>query len=86
MTDVYLQFETKADFVRWAQENILTPQEVARMLDCSLQALGQSVRNGKLKTLKKQERVTLFLREDVEARGAELKDLRAKYRPYEIAD
>ncbi|WP_369699953.1 helix-turn-helix domain-containing protein [Alicyclobacillus sendaiensis] len=80
---MYLQFETKADFIRWAQENILTPQEVAQMLGCSLQAVGQSVRNGKLKVLKKQERITLFLREDVTARAEKLNELRVKYRSHE---
>ncbi|GLG01575.1 hypothetical protein Alches_16150 [Alicyclobacillus hesperidum subsp. aegles] len=83
---MYLQFETKADFVRWAQENILTPQEVTEILECSLQAVRQSVQHGKLQPLKKHERITLFLREDVEARSEELKDLRAKYRPYEVMD
>lgn len=80
---MYLQFETKEDFLKWAQENILTPQEVTALLDCSLQAVGQSVRNGKLSALKKHERTTLFLREDVQRRASELQTLRRKYRPYD---
>ncbi|GMA49303.1 hypothetical protein GCM10025857_06600 [Alicyclobacillus contaminans] len=80
---MYLQFNSKADFVKWAQENILTPQEVTEILHCSPQAIRQSVQNGKLQPLKKHERTTLFLREDVERRGEELQELREKYRPYD---
>lgn len=80
---MYLQFGTKQDFINWAKANILTPQEVTAILGISIQAVGQSVRNRKLPTLKKHERITLFLREDIEARKEKLVDLREKYRPYD---
>ena len=80
---MYLQFKTKSEFLTWVQDNILTPQEVQELLGVSQQSVNQSVQGGKLKVLKKQARTTLFLKEDVLARKAELGPLREKYRPYD---
>ncbi|WP_018130206.1 MerR family transcriptional regulator [Effusibacillus pohliae] len=80
---MFLQFETKEDFVRWAQENLLSPHEVANLLGVSLQAVHQSVKNGKLTPLKKEPRFSLFLKEDILNRKKELEMLRSKYRPFE---
>jgi predicted DNA-binding protein YlxM (UPF0122 family) len=83
---MYLQFETKEEFIKWVQENLLSPHEVAEHLGISLQAVNRSVRTGKLNPIKQESRFSLFLREDVLKRQEELKDLRAKYRPWEITE
>lgn len=41
------------------------------------------IKDGKLVPFKKMERVSLFLREDIEEKKKELEVLRSKYRPYE---
>ena len=80
---MYLQFETKEGFLKWAVENILTTTEVEELLGASKQAVRQSVKNGKLSPLKEVGRVNLYLKEDVLHRKKELNSLLKKYRPYD---
>ncbi|UOF90742.1 DNA-binding protein [Fodinisporobacter ferrooxydans] len=80
---MYLQFETKDEFIRWIQENLLSPHEVSEYLGVTPQAVNQSVKNGKLVPIKQEPRFSLFLKEDVENRKEELQTLRTKYRPWE---
>lgn len=70
---------SKEDFIKLVQSEVLTSSEV---LEVSRQSLNSLVKRGKLIPVKELNRDKLFLREDVERRKEESKELQAKYRPY----
>lgn len=84
MSELYvLQVFDKRKFV---QEEILTAAEAIEMLGISRARMSSLIRSGKIVPVKKTEGVTLFLREDVEAKLQELITARRKYRPFDYED
>ncbi|XRD24035.1 helix-turn-helix domain-containing protein [Lysinibacillus fusiformis] len=76
-------FNSKEEFIKLVQTEILTSSEVLEELQISRQSLNSLVKRGKLIPIKELPRDRMFLREDVEARKEAAKDLNAKYRPYD---
>ncbi|MEA0563494.1 helix-turn-helix transcriptional regulator [Lysinibacillus irui] len=76
-------FNTKEEFIKLVQSEILTSSEVLEELQISRQSLNSLVKRGKLIPIKELPRDRMFLREDVEARKEAAKELHAKYRPYD---
>ncbi|MFJ8100222.1 helix-turn-helix transcriptional regulator [Lysinibacillus sp. NPDC096212] len=76
-------FNSKEDFIKLVQTEILTSSEVLEELQISRQSLNSLVKRGKLVPIKELPRDRMFLREDVEARKEAAKELYAKYRPYD---
>ncbi|KOS61732.1 helix-turn-helix domain-containing protein [Lysinibacillus agricola] len=76
-------FNSKEDFIKLVQTEILTSSEVLEELQISRQSLNSLVKRGKLVPIKELPRDRMFLREDVEARKEAAKELHAKYRPYD---
>ncbi len=76
-------FNSKEDFIKLVQTEILTSSEVLEELQISRQSLNSLVKRGKLNPIKELPRDRMFLREDVEARKEAAKELHAKYRPYD---
>ncbi|MFC9539962.1 helix-turn-helix transcriptional regulator [Lysinibacillus sp. NPDC056959] len=70
---------SKEDFIKLVQSEILTSSEVLEELKVSRQSLSSLVKRGKLTPIKELPRVRLFLREDVEARKEIAKEIQAKY-------
>ncbi|PES30103.1 helix-turn-helix transcriptional regulator [Bacillus cereus] len=63
----------------WAYDNILTTPEALELLGISRSRLSHLIKKGKIVPLKKQGCTSLFLREDLEKKLAELIVLRKKY-------
>lgn len=81
MSELYiLQAFDKRKFV---QDEILTAAEAIEMLGISRARMSSLIKSGKIVPVKKTEGVTLFLKEDVEAKLQELIEARKKYRPFE---
>jgi len=76
-------FNSKEEFIKLVQTEILTSSEVLEELQISRQSLNSFVKRGKLTPIKELPRDRMFLREDVEARKEAAKELNAKYRPYD---
>ncbi|MCK1989487.1 helix-turn-helix transcriptional regulator [Lysinibacillus fusiformis] len=76
-------FNSKEEFIKLVQTEILTSSEVLEELQISRQSLNSLVKRGKLIPIKELPRDRMFLREDVEARKEAAKELNAKYRPYD---
>ncbi|MCG7435863.1 helix-turn-helix transcriptional regulator [Lysinibacillus fusiformis] len=76
-------FNSKEEFIKLVQTEILTSSEVLEELQISRQSLNSLVKRGKLIPIKELPRDRMFLREDVEVRKEAAKDLNAKYRPYD---
>ncbi|MFY0518521.1 helix-turn-helix transcriptional regulator [Lysinibacillus sp. UGB7] len=76
-------FNTKDDFIKLVQSEILTTSEVLDELQISRQALNSLVKRGKLVPVKELSRDKLYLREDIESRKEAAKELHTKYRPYD---
>ncbi|QDP99410.1 helix-turn-helix domain-containing protein [Lysinibacillus fusiformis] len=75
--------DTKDEFIKLVQSEILTTSEVLEELQISRQALNSLVKRGKLVPVKELSRDKLFLREDIESRKEAAKELHTKYRPYD---
>lgn len=75
--------QTKDDFINYVKTEVLTSAEVLEILGVSRQSLNSLVKRGKLVPIKELTRDKLFLREDVERRKEESKELQSKYRPYD---
>ncbi|MFF2176435.1 MarR family transcriptional regulator [Lysinibacillus sp. NPDC058147] len=76
-------FNTKDEFIKLAQSEILTSSEVLDELQISRQALSSLVKREKLVPIKELTRDRLFLKEDIESRKKAAKKIHAKYQPYE---
>jgi len=76
-------FNTKDEFIKLVQSEILTTSEVLEKLEISRQALNSLVKRGKLVPVKELSRDKLYLREDIESRKEAAKELHTKYRPYD---
>jgi len=76
-------FNSKEEFIKLVQSEILTSSEVLEELQISRQSLNSLVKRGKLTPIKELPRDRMFLREEVEARKEAAKELHAKYRPYD---
>ncbi|WP_254489195.1 helix-turn-helix transcriptional regulator [Bacillus thuringiensis] len=77
------KFEDKEQLLSFLHDEILTTPEVMDVLGISKARISKMIKDGKLVPFKKMERVSLFLREDIEEKKKELEVLRSKYRPYE---
>ena len=75
------KFEDKEQLL--LHDEVLTTPEVMDVLGISKARISKMIKDGKLVPFKKMERVSLFLREDIEEKKKELEVLRSKYRPYE---
>lgn len=67
------------DFVR---NEVLTAPEAIEILGITRARMSQLIKQGKITPVKKLDKVSLFLRVDVEEKRKELEALREKYRPY----
>ncbi|MGE6516624.1 helix-turn-helix transcriptional regulator [Lysinibacillus sphaericus] len=76
-------FNTKDEFIKLVQSEILTTSEVLEELQITRQALNSLVKRGKLVPVKELSRDKLYLREDIESRKEAAKELHTKYRPYD---
>ncbi|KFN01259.1 DNA-binding protein [Bacillus clarus] len=70
------------DFVR---NEVLTAPEAIEILGITRARMSQLIKQGKITPVKKLDKVSLFLRVDVEGKRKELEALREKYRPYNTA-
>ncbi|MGI2713523.1 helix-turn-helix transcriptional regulator [Bacillus cytotoxicus] len=77
------KFANKNELLSFLQEEVLTTPEVMDVLGVSKSRISKMIKDGKLVPFKKMERVSLFLREDIEEKKKELEVLRVKYRPYD---
>jgi len=75
--------QIKEDFVKLVQSEVLTTSEVLEILGISRQTLSSLVKREKIVPIKELTRDKLFLREDIERRKEESKELQSKYRPYD---
>ncbi len=79
----YYSNNTKDEFIKLAQSEILTSSEVLDELQISRQALSSLVKREKLIPIKELTRDRLFLKEDVERRKEAAKKVYANYLPYD---
>ncbi|MFJ7183346.1 MarR family transcriptional regulator [Lysinibacillus xylanilyticus] len=79
----YYSNNTKDEFIKLAQSEILTSSEVLDELQISRQALSSLVKRKKLIPIKELPRDRLFLKEDVERRKEAAKKFYAIYQPYD---
>lgn len=68
------------DFIK---NEVLTAPEAQEILGVKRARMYQLIRDDKLVPIKKLEKVSLFLRSDVEQKKKELEASRKKYRPYD---
>jgi predicted DNA-binding transcriptional regulator AlpA len=59
-------FNNREELEKFFETEVLTTTETLKLLGISRQALNQAVAEGRLKPIKTAERITLFLRSDVE--------------------
>ncbi|CAG7568847.1 Uncharacterised protein [Streptococcus pneumoniae] len=59
------KFETKADLIRFIQNEIVNTSEALEILGCSRQNLNVMVQKEKLKPIKEMPRDRLYFKEDV---------------------
>ncbi|EOQ08294.1 helix-turn-helix domain-containing protein [Bacillus cereus] len=71
------------DFVR---NEVLTAPEAIEILGITRARMSQLIKQGKITPVKKLDKVSLFLRADVEEKRKELVVLREKYQPYNSAN
>ncbi|HFK1717448.1 TPA: DNA-binding protein [Bacillus cereus] len=71
--------EEVEDFIR---NEVLTAPEAIEILSITRARMSQLIKQGKITPVKKLDKVSLFLRVDVEEKRKELEALREKYRPY----
>ncbi|WP_432760109.1 helix-turn-helix domain-containing protein [Lysinibacillus zambalensis] len=82
MTQNY-SFNTKDEFIKLVQSEILNTSEALEELNISRQALNSLVKRGKLVPLKELSRDRLFLREDIENRKNTTRMLKSKSKTYD---
>ncbi|MBG9520235.1 MULTISPECIES: helix-turn-helix domain-containing protein [Bacillus cereus group] len=75
--------EEVEDFIR---NEVLTAPEAIEILDITRARMSQLIKQGKITPVKKLDKVSLFLRADVEEKRKELEVLREKYQPYNSAN
>ncbi|PFS38743.1 helix-turn-helix domain-containing protein [Bacillus thuringiensis] len=75
--------EEVEDFIR---NEVLTAPEAIEILDITRARMSQLIKQGKITPVKKLDKVSLFLRADVEEKRKELVVLREKYQPYNSAN
>lgn len=75
--------DSKDDFIKLVQNEVLTTSEALEILEISRQALNSLVKRGKLTPIKELTREKLFLREEILKRKKESEKLYTKYRPYD---
>ncbi|PFE80056.1 DNA-binding protein [Bacillus thuringiensis] len=71
--------EEVEDFIR---NEVLTAPEAIEILGITRARMSQLIKQGKITPVKKLDKVSLFLRADVEEKRKELEVLREKYQPY----
>lgn len=71
------------DFIR---NEVLTAPEAIEILGITRARMSQLIKQGKITPVKKLDKVSLFLRADVEEKRKELEVLREKYQPYNSAN
>ncbi|MDR4303041.1 helix-turn-helix domain-containing protein [Bacillus mycoides] len=74
---------SREEIEKLVNQEVLTANETANLLDVTTQRLHVLVKQGRLVPLKVVDRVSLYFREDVERLAKELGELRGKFRPYE---
>ncbi|MCU7667616.1 helix-turn-helix domain-containing protein [Bacillus thuringiensis] len=77
------RFDTREDVRKFIEEEVLTSTEAAEVLGVSRARVSQLIGEGKLVPVKKLRGDSLFYRKDVLEKLEELKEKRAKYRPYD---
>lgn len=77
------KFEGKEKLLSFLHDEVLTTPEVMAVLGISKARICKMIKDGKLVPFKKIERVSLFLRADIEEKKKELEIIREKYRPYD---
>jgi len=76
-------FNTRDEFIKLVQSEILTSSEVLDELQISRQALSSLVKREKLVPIKELTRDRLFLKEDIESRKEAAKKFHAQYQRYD---
>jgi hypothetical protein len=59
------KFETKADLIRFIQDEIVNTSEALEILGCSRQNLNVMVQKEKVKPIKEMSRDRLYFKEDI---------------------
>jgi len=80
------RFNDVEELKAFIKEYVMTTSEVLEYLGIKRPALNSLIHRGKLKPIKQEKAVTLFFREDIEARKREADQLKKKYRPYDTID
>lgn len=79
MSNFYLiQAFDKKQFIR---EEVLTTSEAIEILEVSRARMSIMIKNGKIEPVKRSGATSLFLKEDILQKKAELIELRLKYGP-----
>lgn len=68
------------DFI---QNEVLTSSEAQELLNVNRQRMSKLIEDGRIQPMKKEGRVTLFLRSDLDRLKIDLEAGRKKYRPYD---
>lgn len=73
----------REELKKFMEEEVMTTAQVAEYAGVTRQTIRQWLDGGKLEPIKRQGRVQLFLKSDVDKRLKEVEALRKKYRPYD---
>ncbi|AXR16971.1 MULTISPECIES: helix-turn-helix domain-containing protein [Bacillus] len=76
------KFEDKEQLLSFLHDEVLTTPEEMDVLGINKAGISKMIINGKIVPFKKMERVSLFLREDIEEKKKELESLRSIHRSY----
>lgn len=76
-------FKNRQEVEDFIQNEVLTSAEAQELLNVNRQRLSKLIEEGRILPVKKEGRVTLFIRSDVERLKVDLEAGRRKYRPYE---
>lgn len=74
-------FKNRDELLDFLNEELLSTNEAAEILEISKVRIGHLVKDGKLEVVKEQPK--LFLKSIVLEKKEELESLRKKYRPYD---
>lgn len=76
-------FKNRQQVEEFIQNEVLTSAEAQELLNVNRQRLSKLIEEGRILPVKKEGRVTLFIRSDVDRLKVDLEVGRRKYRPYE---
>ncbi|WMJ18209.1 DNA-binding protein [Geobacillus proteiniphilus] len=77
-------FTTRKELEDFIKSEVLGVAETLEILGVTYQRLSKLIESGRITPIKSFQKDKLFFRTDVEALARELKELRKKYRPYDM--